>query len=114
VPELTKLRGRVLSEILLETLEYTATSTLNVILPAVDVYVAPANVSSAVGNPAARKIATIPMIASGAPGLRDHRDLQRRAAGVLGLRQGLPDPLQHHRHHHRAGALGLAASLGRE
>jgi hypothetical protein len=66
VPELTKLRGSVLSEILLETLEYTASSTLNVILPAVDVYIAPANVNSVVGNPAARKIATIPMTASGA------------------------------------------------
>ncbi len=59
VPDLKQVKGMVLSEILLKQIDVTITSTLNLATPPIDLYVAPAGVTTA-SNPNVRKIGTIP------------------------------------------------------
>jgi hypothetical protein len=65
-PELGAYKGKVFTDILLKELSLQIDNTLNVSTPPVDLYVAPANVTSATG-PGARKLATI---ASQPPGVK--------------------------------------------
>ncbi len=59
VPALSSLSGQTLAKISISQVTYTIASTMNVALPPMDVFIAPANVTSA-SDPAAQKFGSIP------------------------------------------------------
>jgi hypothetical protein len=65
-PALMGMGSKVVSDITLQSLEYTVTNNIGVALPAVALSVAPMRVTSAGGNPEARLLATLPPTAAGA------------------------------------------------
>jgi hypothetical protein len=67
VGELGAYKGKVFSDVLLKELNLGVDSMLNVSTPPIDLYVAPANVTTASG-PGAEKIATIPPQPAGMKG----------------------------------------------
>ena len=67
VPSLKANAGMVFSDVLLTQLDLDVDNMMNVTTPPVDLYVAPANVTSA-STPGAQKFATIPMQAPGFKG----------------------------------------------
>lgn len=71
VPALANVQGKILSDILLKTLEIDIGNGLNVMLPSVDLYIAPADVTSVAGG-RAHKLAQIP---SKAPGFQGHESV---------------------------------------
>jgi hypothetical protein len=60
VPQLANVQSQYLVDVYVSQIRYTVTSTLNVDLPAVDLYVAPAGVTSP-SDPAAQKFGTVPV-----------------------------------------------------
>ena len=58
VPQLSSLSGQTLAKISISEVTYTIASTMNVDLPPVDVFIAPANVTST--DPPAQKFGSIP------------------------------------------------------
>jgi hypothetical protein len=66
VPALMDMAGKVVSEITLQSLEYKVVNQIGVALPAVALSVAPSRVTSASGNPEARRLATLPPTGAGA------------------------------------------------
>jgi len=68
VPALKSVNGQVVSQVLLKQIDLDVDNMMNVTTPPIDLYVAPANVTSA-ATPGAQKIATIPMQT---PGFKGH------------------------------------------
>jgi hypothetical protein len=66
VPALMGMGSKVVSEITLQSLEYTVTNNIGVDLPAVALSVAPMRVTTATGNAEAKRLATLPPTAAGA------------------------------------------------
>jgi hypothetical protein len=64
-PEFADVGGRVVEEVLLKELRYTADNQLGVDLPPVDVFVAPAGVNSSAGNDQVKLLVSLPMIMAG-------------------------------------------------
>jgi hypothetical protein len=65
-PALMGMGSKVVSDITLQSLEYTVTNNLGVAMPAVALSVAPMRVTSAAGNPEAKLLATLPPTTAGA------------------------------------------------
>jgi hypothetical protein len=66
VPALMDMAGKVVSEITLQSLEYEVVNDIGVALPALALSVAPSRVTSASGNPEAKRLATLPPTGAGA------------------------------------------------
>ena len=66
VPALAAMAGMVVSDITLQSLEYTVTNNIGVALPAVALSVAPMRVTAAAGNAEAKMLATLPPTTPGA------------------------------------------------
>ena len=62
VPTLAQMKGKVVSDIVLTGLQYTVNNQLMVALPPTTVYVAPGQVTSAMGNADAKQLTIVPMI----------------------------------------------------
>jgi hypothetical protein len=68
VPSLASSKGQIFSEVLLKTIEVTIdTNTMNVTLPPVNIYLAPASATAA-SSPGAKRIATLSMKTPGVTG----------------------------------------------
>lgn len=65
-PALMGMGSKVVSDITLQSLEYTIANNIGVALPAVALSVAPMRVTSAAGNPEAKMLATLPPTDAGA------------------------------------------------
>ena len=63
---LSGMNGKVISEITLQSLEYTVTNQIGVALPAVALFVAPSRVTAATGNAEAKPLAMLPPTTAGA------------------------------------------------
>jgi hypothetical protein len=64
-PEFAEVGGRVVEEVLLRELRYTADNMIGADLPPVDVFVAPAGVNSSEGNDQVKLLVSLPRTAAG-------------------------------------------------
>jgi hypothetical protein len=68
VPELAQFKGQIFSDVLLKQIDLTIDNGMNVTLPPVYLYVAPATVTSA-AHKDAKRLAVLPMTAPGFKGM---------------------------------------------
>jgi hypothetical protein len=61
-PTLAAMKGKVLSDIVLQSMQYTVNNQLAVALPPLSIHMAPSTVPAATGNPAAKHLTTVPAI----------------------------------------------------
>ena len=61
-PALAQMKGKVVSDIVLQSLQYSVNNQLTVALPPLSVYVAPARVTTVMGNADAKHLTTVPMV----------------------------------------------------